>query len=240
MATVDLAADRWIILGSVPHGDGAMIVRAFSETLGSVGVWVPTGKRKPRFLHPLALVEAHGVGRRGAEGLLRYKELTRAVPMEAVVTEARRSAVAFFLAEVMWRTFPEEHAQADIFEFLWQTAENLSVTAEPHRVHLDFLIGAVQILGLSPDHFPSQAGCGFNLATGEWEETPMENDDHWGPVTAAAFVHCLRARDGQEPAQPIAGAVRRKLVAGLVRYIQHHLSGPRTIKSLEVLEALFA
>jgi hypothetical protein len=30
------------------------------------------------------------------------------------------------------------------------------------------------------------------------------------------------------------------LIAGMVRYIQHHLSGPKTIKSLDVLEAVFA
>lgn len=243
MASVDLSADRWVVLGSVPHGDSAWIVRAFSRELGLIAVWTPVGKarkRKVAAYHPLSLLEVHGVKRKGSEGLYRFAEARRAAPMDALLADVRRSAVAFFLAEMMWRTFPEEHPHPEVADLLWNAASDLCQTASPHHTHLHFLAGLIDLLGLAPEAQPAGPALGFSLITGEWIPVTLPDDDHWPAPTAAAFAALLAASRTATAPPPIASPIRRQLIAGMVRYIQHHLSGPKTIKSLEVLEAVFA
>lgn len=243
MASVDLSADRWVVLGSVAHGDSAWIVRAFSRELGLIAVWTPVGKarkRKVAAYHPLSLLEVHGVRRKGSEGLYRFAEARRSEPMDALLADVRRSAVAFFLAEMVWRTFPEEHPHPDVADLLWETAAALCQTDSPHRIHLHFLAGLIDLMGLAPEAQPAGPSLGFNLAKGEWLPVTLPDEDHWPAQTAAAFAALLESSRASTTSPPIAGPIRRQLIAGMVRYIQHHLSGPKTIKSLDVLEAVFA
>ena len=243
MGSVDLSSDRWVVLSRVAHGDGAWIVRVFSRELGVVAVWAPVGKARQRKVgayHPCSLLEAHGIRRKGSEGLFRFAEVRRAMPLDVLVTDVRRSAVAFFLSEVMWRTFPEEHAHPEVADLLWNAAADLAQTQSPQHVHLHFLASLIDHLGLAPEAQPPGPALGLNLATGEWTPVPLADIDQWPPETAAAFAALVAmAREGG-PAPLIGSAIRRQLVAGMVRYIQHHLSGPKTIKSLDVLEAVFA
>jgi hypothetical protein len=54
------------------------------------------------------------------------------------------------------------------------------------------------------------------------------------------FVFWTLASSSLEDPLVLNSEERRKLVLGQVRYLQHHLSGPRTIKSYEVLESVFS
>ncbi|MGB1075530.1 MAG: DNA repair protein RecO [Flavobacteriales bacterium] len=243
MASVDLPADRWVVLSSVAHGDSAWIVRALSRELGVIAVWTPVGKvkkRKVAMFHPMALLEVNGIHRKGSEGLYRFKEARRAVQMDALLTDVRRSAVAFFLAELVWRTLPEEHPHSEVADLLWSAATSLSTTDAPQHVHLRFLIGLVIQLGLAPEAPPSEHVPGFNLMTGEWEGVHLHSEDLWDAGTASAFWSCLSSAKSGVDHPKLPGEMRRRLVPGMVRYIQHHLSGLKTIKSLQVLEEVFA
>ena len=82
MASINLDEDRLIVLSSTVYGDDSSIVRVFSRALGVVPIWVKMGKtRRSRGegakWHPLALLDARGLNRKGSEGLFRVRTADR-------------------------------------------------------------------------------------------------------------------------------------------------------------------
>ena len=240
MASINLDEDRLIVLSSTVYGDDSSIIRVFSRALGVVPIWVKMGKtRRSRGegakWHPLALLDARGLNRKGSEGLFRVRTADRAHRLDALTTDVRRSAVAFFLAEFLWKTFPEEAAHPEVVDWTWRWVLELDATQHPANVHVRYLAGLTALLGLAPESLPPSAGHGFDLSTGEYVVVDTPDEVHLSPQGAQAFYAWTR-----EEEFPVNGALRRELVLGLVHYIQLQLSGVRTLKSYEVLEAVFA
>ncbi|MDG2209964.1 MAG: DNA repair protein RecO C-terminal domain-containing protein [Flavobacteriales bacterium] len=243
MSSVRIDLDRAIVLGITPHGDNSRIVKVLSRSLGVVALWVPLGSGKKRQLgmwHPGALLEISGLQRKGSEGLLRFKEARRAYLYEQLVTDVKRSSVAFFLSEVVMKTFPDESAHPELLDLLWETLQNLDTVAQTGWVHVRFLGQLISHLGLAPTGHLRNERDGLDLQTGEWQQGVLEDEDHFGPKLARVFVFWTLDSSSLEDPFVLNSEERRKLVLGQVRYLQHHLSGPRTIKSYEVLESVFS
>lgn len=239
MASVDLDSDRMIVLSSTVYGDDSHIVRVFSRTLGVIPLWVRMGKaRRARGegakFHALALLDARGVHRKGSEGLFRVRTAERAVRLDAMTREARRAAVAFFLAEFLWKTFPEEAPHPEVVDWTWNWVIALDATPHPASVHVRYLAGLTALLGLAPDGIPPSDRHGLQLATGEYLPIDHPDDAHLSPAATRIYLDLVAGKEVQ-----VVGAQRRELVLGLVRFVQLHLSGERTIQSYEVLEAVF-
>ncbi len=239
MASVDLDADRLIVLSSTVYGDDSHIVRVFSRTLGVIPVWVRMGKsRRARGegakYHALSLLDARGIHRKGSEGLFRIRTVERAARLDALTRDARRSAVAFFLAEFLWKTFPEEAPHPEVVDWTWKWVLALEETPRPASVHVRYLAGLTDLLGLAPDSPPPSDRHGLQLATGDYLPVDHPDEAHLSPASTRTYVALVAGEEAQ-----VAGEQRRELVLGLVRYVQLHLTGERTIKSYEVLEAVF-
>ena len=111
MGSISIDQDRVIVLSSKAHGDQTRVIRVLSRELGVVPLWVRLGtgkKRQAGLWHPGALLEVTGLKRKGSEGLFRFHEVNRVVMFEKLISEVRRSSVAFFLSEVVLKTLPEE------------------------------------------------------------------------------------------------------------------------------------
>lgn len=239
MASINLDEDRLIVLSSTVHGDDSSIVRVFSRALGVVPIWVKMGKtRRARGegakWHPLALLDARGLHRKGSEGLFRVRTADRAHRLNALTTDVRRSAVAFFLAEFLWKTFPEEAAHPEVVDWTWRWVVELDATPHPANVHVRYLAGLTALLGLAPASAPPSAAHGLDLTTGEYMPVDTPDETHMSPLGTQAFYTLSQGGEF-----PVNGGMRRELVLGLVHYIQLQLSGVRTLKSYEVLEAIF-
>ena len=239
MASVELDADRIIVLSSTAHGDDSHIVRVFSRGLGVIPLWVRIGKSKRARgewakWHPMALLEVRSLSRKGSEGLFRALSVERALRLDAIPSDVRRSAVAFFLAEFLWRTFPEEAPHPDVVDWTWQWVEVLDQTNRPSNVHVRYLAGLTKLLGIAPEVGPSALDHALELSTGEYVGLSQGDEMHLSPQATRTYWQLV-----QGVQVPIPAAEQRELVRGMVRYIQLHLSGERPLKSLEVLEAIF-
>jgi len=233
MASVRLDADRWVVLDVVPYSDTGHVAKVLSRELGVVAVWV-RGKGVKAVWHPLAVLEASGVSRKGSEGLFRYSEVRRVRVPERLTTEAARAAVAFFVAEVLVRVLPDQSAQPEVFDAAVDLAVRLDTDARIGTPHADFLGHVIALLGLAPLPPPGPRA-GLDLATGEWVERPGGDEGFLAPEAAQAFY----ARTCRRDCGPLPQALRKDVVLGQLRYLQLHLSGPRRLRSYEVLEAVF-
>jgi len=80
----------------------------------------------------------------------------------------------------------------------------------------------------------------LDLQTGEWMDGVFEDEDHLGSELATWFVHWTMPQAALDASPKLSISERRRLVLGQVRYLQHHLSGPKTIQSYDVLESIFS
>jgi len=163
---------RAIALATVRHKDGVAILRVFSREHGVIGCLVregTKGARRARHLHaPLALLDL--VGLRVMKGeLYKFDRAERPLPQERTLLEVPRSAVAMFLAELVLKTVESEAPHPALFDALWRTAVALETEPSCARLHLAFLVEAVQVEGLKPDApvIPPGGMGRFNLATAE-------------------------------------------------------------------------
>ena len=242
MASVRRDSEQGVVLGPVAFGEDSRVVRVLTLGLGVVAVWVPGGGgRKGRNVglwQPLNLLEFNDLNRRGAEGLFRFKEVRRPHLHVRIPSEVPRSAVAFFLAELVAKTLPEDTPHPEIAQALWQTA--LALDSEPHIawLHVVFLAQMVQLLGLAPSEPPSPRH-GLSWRTGEWVWEPLRDEDHLEPALAHPWA-ALCARGDLSALAGCQAKDRKALLVGPLRYLRHQMGAPTALKSLAVLEEVFS
>ena len=237
--------DRAIALSTVRHKDGVSILRVFTREHGVIGCLVREGTKGPRRarnLHaPLSLLEL--IGLRVMKGdLYKFDRTERPLPQERTLQDIPRSAVAMFLSELVLKTVESDAPHPALFDAMWRTAVALETESSCARLHLAFLVEAVQVEGLKPDApVAPPVGAGrFNLATAEWEQGPPIGDDFLSPSEATAFLRIQGTEIDEVRAQPIPSDVRNRLVLHHVHYLQLHLSSPKALRSWDVLRTVLA
>ena len=234
-----------IALTTVRHKDGVSILRVFSREHGVVGCLVREGlkgaRRSRHLFPPLALLDLVGM-RNLKEDLYRFDRADRVLAQDNTMAEVPRGAIAMFLAECVLRTFDSGSAHGEVFDALWQAAQRIEKAPAIGRIHLAFLVEAVSVCGLCPDASAS-APPGmerFNLATAEWESGPPMGEDYLSVAEAEPFLRIQGMNFDRLQSEVLSHDARNQLVLQHVRYLQLHLSSPRTIKSWEVLSLVLA
>ena len=152
----------------------------------------------------------------------------------------REPALVHRVELVRVRQLQQPHVE--LFDVLWRTAERLEQGGAIGRLHLAFLVEAVGVMGLLPDATStSPRGMErFNLATAEWESGPPLGEDYLAVEEAERFLRIQGMDFDTLRAEDLPHDDRNRLVLHLVRYLQLHLSTPRTILSWEVLRTVLA
>lgn len=234
-----------LVLSTIRHKDGVAILKVFTREHGIIGCVVregTKGARRAKHLHaPLSML--HLLGLRTLKGdLHRFDRSERPLPQERTLSEIPRSAVAMFLAEVVLKTVEPDVPHPALFDALWRTATALEGEGSCSRLHLAFLVEAVQVQGLKPDapDLPPLGMGRFNLATAEWEPGTPIGDDFLSPSDATAFLRIQGTVIDEVRHQPLAPDVRNRLVLHHVHYLQLHLSSPKPLRSWDVLQTVLA
>ncbi len=228
------------MLTSRPYSDGKRVVRVMSRSYGVIALWVNEGRGKNRRIamwHPGAVLELSGMNRKGSEGLIRFREVRRTVVLDAVIRDPRRSAVVFFICEVIEKTMPEETPHPEIHDLMATTILEIESSSALGWIHAAFLGQLIQLLGIAPVAPASLNLKSLDLQSGDWKfEMGLEKESLERNI-ADGFMAFLEP----EAAIPKMWSVadRKRLILGQVRYLQHQLGVVREIKSYAVLEAVF-
>jgi hypothetical protein len=232
--------DSAIVLTSRPYSDGKRVVRVMSRTHGTIALWVNEGRGKNRRIamwHAGALLELSGMNRKGSEGLIRFREARRTVVLDAVIRDPRRSAIVFFICEVIEKTMAEETPHPEVQDLLARTICEIESSASLGWIHAAFLGQLIRLLGIAPVSPGNSDFTSLDLPSGDWKyEIGLEKESLEKSI-ADGFMAFLEP----EAAVPTMWSIadRKRLILGQVRYLQHQLGSLREIKSYAVLEAVF-
>lgn len=237
--SLSLDREPCIVLSVVPYNDGRRVVRVLGETLGTVALWVTEGRGKNRQVgkwHPGAMLELRGVNRKGSEGLLRFREARRTHIPVAMFQDVRRSAVTFFLCELVAKLFPEEIAHPEIYALFQTALKRVEEEDQVGWIHAEFMGQLIALMGLAPAPPPSAGADVLDLQSGEWKHAMGTAEDHLPPPLSEWFME-LTSDAGRHFTASFSD--RKELIKGQLRYLGHQLGGLREIKSYEVLEQVF-
>ena len=138
---------RGIVLNTMKYGDSGVIVHILTDVAGRRGYMVQGlgkgksgSKGKGALFQPMFLVDF--VGLEGSKMQLdRMREASLAEPLQSIPFDVRKSTIALFMAEVLYKLVREVEPNSPLFEFVYNAVVALDNMEEGvHNFHLWFMV----------------------------------------------------------------------------------------------------
>ena len=230
-----------IVIGAIPYSDSSKVVKVLTEH-GVLPIFVRLSKKGGNSIwHPLALIELSEVRRKHTSSLATYKGVERVTPAIKTQQEPKRTALAFFIAEVLEKSIQEGAHVEGVFGVIEEAVNLLEHEEYVANLHFYTIAKVVSALGLMPEN-PGEVGASLHLEDGEWYDAkPLLTKNSY--LLRYDLAEWMIKIPGMNFAQlrnlSLNQNDRKALLLAMVMFIQLHHAGLREIKSYEVLETIF-
>lgn len=146
---------RAIVLNAQKHKENALILQLYTEEYGRCsyvlyGVQSKRGGKKQSFLQPFSAVIVDAEFRPKRE-LQQVKEIRPDYSHANLLFDPYKSAIAFFLADVLLRVLRTNEKDKPLFSFLHHSVRYLDLAEKGiANFHLAFLVRLIRFLGFFP------------------------------------------------------------------------------------------
>ncbi|TSA23871.1 MAG: DNA repair protein RecO [Bacteroidetes bacterium] len=236
---------RGIVLHSVKYSETSLIVKVYTEVFGLQsyllkGIRSQKSNIRPAFFQPLSLLNLV-VYHREKSTLHAVKEVQLAKPLHTISSDIRKSSIAIFLAELIYRSIREEEANATLFKFLWNSITLLETMEEPvASFHLVFTIKLSRFLGFQPQENRSDSNRFFHLREGTFHPLFSSPDDCLDEHQSAWFFQLMKTDLNHLQQLALPAKIRSILLGKILLYYRFHLPGLKEIHSHEILHAVLS
>lgn len=235
---------RGIVLNTVKYGDTSMVAHLLTDAFGRQsymvqGVRSSKGKgSKMALFQPMFALEYEGLSSPKME-MHRLREVRNGIVLKSIPYDVRKSTIALFMAESLYRLIGESEANQPLFDFVWGSIEALDELQEGvANFHLWFLANISRFLGFSPGN-EYTAGSWFDMREGLFTPVMPLHDNVICREYAEVFrdllecdVRCL-GEIGLNRKQ------RVEILDALVAYYTVHLDSIRHVQSIRILQEVF-
>ena len=249
---------RAIVLHTTRQGDSSLVIHVLDETAGRQSLFlrgVGKGRRTSAAaaFHPLAVLEVVTEAT-PRSSLLYLREFEPVLSLPGLRTDIRRSAVAQFVCEVLWRTLRTGDGDPELFTWL---VECIAAQAAGGAYRPDapgqlspgvanfapwWLVGYCTRMGFRPeDNWTADEAAVFNIVSGRFGPAFEGQEEALFSREESLLLHRLLTLPFDEAmALPLSAARRGAFSRRMLTYLSHHLGQSLDIRSLDVLHAVFA
>lgn len=234
-----------IVLRTLKYKDGYLIADVYTEMCGRASFQVPVPRSRKSLVksvlfQPLAMVELEA-DFRPSTSIYKVKEVKSLHPFVSLPYDPRKSAIAFFLAEFLYRAVREEAQNGPLFAYLHHSIVWLDeCTSGFANFHLVFLMRLSRFLGLYPNLDEYQEGFYFDMQAACFTPLrPLTHTHFLSPAEAARLPLLLRMNYETMHLFALNREERMRCLLLMNDYYRLHLPGFPELKSLEVLRELF-
>ncbi|PIZ05346.1 MAG: DNA repair protein RecO, partial [Flavobacteriales bacterium CG_4_10_14_0_8_um_filter_32_5] len=126
-----LHTTKGIVIHQFKYGEKSVIAKIYTEKFGLQsyiinGVRSKKSTNKFAYLQPLSLVEINAYHKEN-KGLQHLKSIKLDIPFQYIPFDVYKGSIAFFVAEVIYKTIKEEEANSELFDFLYNSVQVLDV-----------------------------------------------------------------------------------------------------------------
>lgn len=236
---------RGIVLHSVRYGDTGHIVYMYTERFARQAFYV-TGNRGGRpvigksriLLEPLTVIDF--VGYKSLKGEMhRIREATNSFLFSGIVFDIRKSSIALFMAEVIYRIVREDAPNPLFFDFLLQCVKTLNAIEEgTANFHIYFLVQLTRFLGFYPANNYMEYSF-FDIRRGEFVMLKPQHSFFIPQEESRLLGLFLNSNVDTLGAIRISRALRVSLLNSLIAFIGYHHDAAYRIGSIKILGELF-
>ena len=235
---------RGVVLHTLKYGDSSMVVHLLTD-VGGRRSYMVQGVRSTRgrgsklaLFQPMFAVEFEGLEspRRQMDS---FREVRSGAVLRSVPFDVRKSTIALFMAEVLYRLVRESEPNGPLFDFVWGSVGALDAMEEGvANFHLWFLANLSRFLGFYPGNAYT-AGAFFDIREGLYTKTPPPHAGYMSGEHARTlddFIRCDMRCLGE------IGLNRRQRVGfldALLVYYGYHLDAIRAVQSVKILQEVF-
>ena len=235
---------RGIVLNTVKYGDSSMVVQLLTD-IGGRRSYMVQGIRSSRghgskaaLFQPMFAVEFEGLESSRMD-MHRFKEVHSGIVLQSLPFDVRKSTVALFMAEVLYRLVKESEPNESLFAFVWGSVEALDSLEEGvANFHLWFLANLSRFLGFSPGN-DYREGAMFDMHEGIFTMTrPLHN--HIMESQPTEIFRDLLECDVQFLGEVGLNRHQRvEFLDAMMTYYGYHLEAVRSVRSIKILREVF-
>jgi DNA repair protein RecO (recombination protein O) len=233
---------KGIVLHALEYSETSLIVKIYTEDLGLQSYLIRSARKKKSktkagIFQPLSLLEFVAYYSKRSK-LQTLKEITSCFQFKGIPYDIKKSSIAFFIAEVLYKTIREEEQNKPLFEFIFNSVQSLDEKeGRISEFHIFFLLDLSKYLGFYPHNNYNEKNNIFNLYDGRFQEHQPEHS-YFTEKRLSKYFHELIEINKRENVV-ITSNLRKELINKLLDYYRIHINGFNTISSHIVLEDVF-
>ena len=240
-----LTKTRAIVLNSLKFGEQQLIVDMLTEQQGRVSFicHIPKtqrGKTKKQFFQPLSILDVE-YDFRPRVRLQHIKDIRLAMPFCSIPFDAGKLSITLFLAEFLTHATRDEQQNIPLFSYIessisWLDGQEQSFA----NFHLVFMMRLSRFIGFFPNLDDYREGSVFDLRNGEFSDTPPLHPDFISVEESARIGLLMRMNYETMHLFRMSRTERNRCVELILAYYRLHVPNFPKLKSLEILQELFA
>lgn len=235
---------RGVVLHTLKYGETSMVVFLLTD-IGGRRSYMVQGVRsrngrgsKQGLLQPMFPVEFEGL-ESSHQQMHRFKEVRAGFVLRSLPFDVRKSTMALFMAEVLYRLVRESEANEPLFDFVWGCVGGLDILDEGvANFHLWFLANLSRYLGFYPGNDYTD-GAWFDVREGLY--TPLR-PTHTSVMTqeCARMLDRLMQCDVRCLAEIELNREQRvDFLNAMLVYFGYHLDAVSAVQSVRILREVF-
>ena len=239
-----LVSTEGIVLHSIKYGESSVIATIYTRDFGRQSYMVNAArtaksKNKASLLQPLFCVSLVAYQKHNSE-LHRVKELKADLVYQSVPFEIAKSAIAIFLAEVLYKAIHEQESNPEMYDFIKSSVQYFDlIDAGSGNFHLWFLFRLAGYLGFQPQIEKAGFENWFDLKTGSVVHFQPAHPFYANKEITPVLMELASLKIQDLAGFQITRKVRDSLLSVIIDYYQLHFENLGEIKSLGVLREVF-
>ena len=240
-----LVSTEGIVLHSIKYGESSVIATIYTRDFGRQSYMVNAArtaksKNKASLLQPLFCVSLVAYQKHNSE-LHRIKELKADLVYQSVPFEIAKSAIAIFLAEVLYKAIHEQESNPEMYDFIKSSVQYFDLMdAGAGNFHLWFLFRLAGYLGFQPQIEKAGFENWFDLKTGSVVHFQPAHPFYANKEITPVLMELASLKIQDLAGFQITRKVRDSLLSVIIDYYQLHFENLGEIKSLGVLREVFS
>ncbi|MCX6266297.1 MAG: DNA repair protein RecO [Bacteroidetes bacterium] len=237
-----LHSTKGIVFHTIKYSETSVIAKIYTELFGIQsyllkGIRNSRSKIKPGLFQSMTLLDLV-VYHKERQSLQSVKEVQLAHPYKTIPFDIRKSSVALFINELVYKAIREEEPNAGLFGFLWQTFTILDQTEENvSGFHLQFAVRLMHHLGIFPQNNYSEKCPVFDLREGMFRSIIPDHQHYLDPLNSKIFSDILNP---ESEIRNLKSEIRNHLLETILLYYQLHLPGFGGVQSHHILHEVLA
>lgn len=236
---------RAIVLNTLKYGESSMVAYMLTDAVGRRNYMVQgLGKGgsksggKGALFQPMFLLDFVGVESSKTQ-MDRIKEVALARPLQSIPFDVRKSTIALFMAELLYKIVKEVEPNSPLFDYVWSAVDSLdSLDEGVFNFHLWFLVGLSRFLGFYPAGEWSE-GAVFDIENGTFTLMPPSSGLCIGAENSLLLHQLMEVEACDLALLRLSRKQRTDFIEALLVYFGYHLDTIHHVQSLRILSEIF-